>query len=244
MTTKTGNEGLSNTLLGRRVRPGRGLDHAWYGDGHISGQFRRQAGVQDADSGEVVAAWVTPDGAKISVLADDGRVGEFSLAHVEIVQPGHPEAAPAPPTGDEVREIRLVYGDRIRVPRAAVVADGKTAAAAFAAMGLAQETVECFAALYLDAKHRPIGYSVVHRGRLTGCEVDPGAVLAPAIRLHAAALVVAHNHPSGDCTPSPEDRALSERIGSAAAIVGIKLLDVLVIGEGECASAMSGKTDA
>ena len=136
-----------------------------------------------------------------------------------------------------VREVRLVYGDGVRVPREIV--DGpQMAVAAFDAMGLRNETVECFAALYLDRKHRPIGYSIIHRGKLAECAVEPAAVLAPALRLRAAAIVVGHNHPSGDCTPSEDDRLITRKLAAAAGLMGVTLLDSIVVGETEVVSTM------
>ena len=72
--------------------------------------------------------------------------------------------------------------------------------------------------------------SSVSVGTLTASLVHPREVLGPALRARAAALVVAHNHPSGDPEPSPEDCALTERLRDAARLLGLELLDHVVVG--------------
>jgi len=89
---------------------------------------------------------------------------------------------------------------------------------------------ERFVALYLDARHRVVRRRLVSVGTLTASLVHPREVLGPALRARAAALVVAHNHPSGDPEPSPEDCALTERLRDAARLLGLELLDLVVVG--------------
>ncbi len=85
--------------------------------------------------------------------------------------------------------------------------------------------------MVLDAKHHAIGINVVSVGSLTASIVHPREVFKPAILLNAAAIIVGHNHPSGDTTPSPEDHALTKRLQEAGKCLGIPLLDHLVLGE-------------
>jgi DNA repair protein RadC len=89
---------------------------------------------------------------------------------------------------------------------------------------------ERFVALYLDARHRVVRRRLVSVGTLTASLVHPREVLGPALRARAAALVVVHNHPSGDPEPSPEDCALTERLRDAARLLGLELLDHVVVG--------------
>ncbi len=89
---------------------------------------------------------------------------------------------------------------------------------------------ESFYAVLLDARHRVLAVSVVSTGGLDGAPVHPREVFGPAIRDGAAAIVVAHNHPSGDPTPSADDRGVTERLRAAGELVGIELLDHLVVG--------------
>lgn len=89
---------------------------------------------------------------------------------------------------------------------------------------------ESFFALLLDARHRVVALRTVSTGDLSTAPVHPREVFVPAIRERAAALVVAHNHPSGDPTPSAQDRAVTERLRQVGDLVGITLLDHVVVG--------------
>ncbi|MFT7677506.1 MAG: DNA repair protein RadC [Planctomycetota bacterium] len=95
--------------------------------------------------------------------------------------------------------------------------------------GLEQEE---FHAVLLDARHRPISVRQVSVGTLTASLVHPREVYRAAVRLNAAALVVAHNHPSGDPEPSLEDLELTRRLVSSGELLGIPLLDHVIVGEG------------
>ncbi|MCK6474209.1 MAG: DNA repair protein RadC [Planctomycetes bacterium] len=92
---------------------------------------------------------------------------------------------------------------------------------------------ERFYVACLDQKNRLIGEEMVSEGSLTEVVVHPREVFAPAVRLRAAAVAVVHNHPSGDPAPSPQDKALTKRLVRAAELVGIRLLDHVVIGDGD-----------
>jgi DNA repair protein RadC len=89
---------------------------------------------------------------------------------------------------------------------------------------------ERFVAVYLDAKHRPIAIHDAHVGSANATTVHPREVFGPAVALSATAIVVAHNHPSGDPTPSEEDRGVTERLRKAGELLGVELLDHVVIG--------------
>ena len=89
--------------------------------------------------------------------------------------------------------------------------------------------VESFHALYLDAKGALLEWRRVSEGTLTASLVHPREVYAPAVTLRAAAVVVAHNHPSGDPEPSAEDRATTRRLQRAGRLLGVELLDHVVI---------------
>jgi DNA repair protein RadC len=94
--------------------------------------------------------------------------------------------------------------------------------------GLAQET---FHVLLLDGKHRLRRRERVSAGTLTSSLVHPREVFGPAIRENAAALIVVHNHPSGDPEPSAEDLAVTRRLAQAGRILGVPLLDHVVVGD-------------
>ena len=95
---------------------------------------------------------------------------------------------------------------------------------------------EVFYVLLLDGKNRVQSEVRVSEGSLTAALVHPREVFAPAIRDAAAALILVHNHPSGDPTPSAEDRAITERLRQVGELVGIRVLDHVVIGRGRYAS--------
>jgi DNA repair protein RadC len=92
-------------------------------------------------------------------------------------------------------------------------------------------TQEHFAVVLLDGRHRVLGDEVVSQGTLTASLVHPREVFRPALRASAAALILVHNHPSGDPTPSAEDRAVTERLARAGEILGIRVLDHVVVAE-------------
>ena len=87
----------------------------------------------------------------------------------------------------------------------------------------------------LDRKHRVIGMNTVAIGSLTAAVMHPREVMKPAILANAAALVLCHNHPSGDPQPSPEDRTLTSRLYKAGQLLGIAVLDHVVLGDGTAA---------
>ncbi|MDF0668780.1 MAG: JAB domain-containing protein [Nitrospira sp.] len=90
---------------------------------------------------------------------------------------------------------------------------------------------EQFLVCCLDAKHGIIGVNIVSIGSLTVSIVHVREVFKPAILLNACAIIAAHNHPSGDPTPSQEDRALTTRLREAGDLLGIRLLDHLILGD-------------
>ncbi|MCA8951152.1 MAG: DNA repair protein RadC [Planctomycetes bacterium] len=90
---------------------------------------------------------------------------------------------------------------------------------------------EQFVAVYLDTRHRPIAVHDAHVGTCDSSPVHPREIFGPAVALSATAIVVAHNHPSGDPTPSTQDRAVTERLRAAGELLGIPVLDHLVLGD-------------
>ncbi len=97
---------------------------------------------------------------------------------------------------------------------------------------LADEKKEYFMVINLNSKLQIESKTVVSIGSLDSAPVHPREVFAPAIRRGAAALVVAHNHPSGDPSPSPQDIDITKRLLAASEIIGIKLLDHVIVGRG------------
>jgi len=90
---------------------------------------------------------------------------------------------------------------------------------------------EYFMILLLDGKNRILREVQISEGSLNQSIVHPREVFSPAVRESAAAIILVHNHPSGDPTPSDEDRALTRRIAAAGQLLGIPLLDHVVLGD-------------
>ena len=88
---------------------------------------------------------------------------------------------------------------------------------------------ENFGVLCLNARGRVCGFVLVGVGSLTSTIVHAREVFAPAMELRAAHIILVHNHPSGDCTPSPEDVELTERLTSAGRLLGIPVVDHVII---------------
>lgn len=91
---------------------------------------------------------------------------------------------------------------------------------------------EVFAAMFLDTRHRTIAFEELFRGTIDGAEVHPREIARRALAHNAAAVIVGHNHPSGNPEPSAADRAVTARLKQALALVDVRLLDHFVIGDG------------
>lgn len=99
---------------------------------------------------------------------------------------------------------------------------------------------EEFHAVLLNTQHRVLRVALVSKGILDASLIHPREVFRPAILENAASIVLVHNHPSGDPTPSPEDRAVTRQLSEAGRTIGIRVLDHLVIGERHWGSAGPG----
>jgi DNA repair protein RadC len=90
---------------------------------------------------------------------------------------------------------------------------------------------ECFVVIFLDSKNRVIAMDTLFEGTLTASSVYPREVIRAALQHHAAALIFAHNHPSGEPRPSPEDLAVTRQLVFAGRLMGITVHEHLIIGE-------------
>ena len=124
-------------------------------------------------------------------------------------------------------EARLRRGGRLESP-------GDTCR--YAEARLRGYRAEVFAAVFLDARHRVIAFEPLFRGTVDGASVHPREVVRRALVHNAAAVILAHNHPSGVAEPSYADRAVTERLEQALATVDVRVLDHLVVGDGETVS--------
>ena len=99
-------------------------------------------------------------------------------------------------------------------------------------LSLAELKQELFIAVLLDNKHRLIKEHLITVGTLNQSLVHPREVFAKAVEMRAAAIILIHNHPSGDPAPSKQDKDISKRLAETGEIIGIKVLDHLIIGAG------------
>lgn len=97
-------------------------------------------------------------------------------------------------------------------------------------MRLAGLEHEVFAALFLDNRHRVLAFEELFRGTLNGTEVYPREVVKRALAHNAAAVILVHNHPSGDPEPSRADELLTVRLREALSLLEVRVLDHLVVG--------------
>jgi DNA repair protein RadC len=95
---------------------------------------------------------------------------------------------------------------------------------------------EVFCCLYLDNRHRLIHFEELFRGTIDGASVHPREVVKQALVWNSAAVIIAHNHPSGIPDPSQADEIITQRVKHALALVDIRLLDHIIVGDGASAS--------
>ncbi|MFZ2235881.1 MAG: DNA repair protein RadC [Dokdonella sp.] len=91
---------------------------------------------------------------------------------------------------------------------------------------------EVFACLFLDNRHRVLGFEELFRGSIANTEVHPREVVRRCMSHNAAAVIFAHNHPSGVAEPSSSDRVITQRLKEALALIDVRVLDHFVIGDG------------
>jgi DNA repair protein RadC len=153
---------------------------------------------------------------------------------------------------DDLRRIKGLGGTAKRAKLAAVlelarrtlsqrlkeraVFDSPEAVKQYLQLHLAHRPHEVFAVLFMDARHRMIAMEELFRGTLTQTSVYPREVAARALHHHAAAVVLAHNHPSGCAEPSRADEALTQTLKTALALIDVRVLDHMVVARGHVLS--------
>ncbi|MFL6622275.1 MAG: DNA repair protein RadC [Sulfurifustis sp.] len=124
-------------------------------------------------------------------------------------------------------ESRLTRGDALESPRDTLD---------YLQASLRDRPYEVFCCLFLDNRHRILAFEELFRGTLNGTAVYPREVVKRALALNAAAVILVHNHPSGVAEPSRADQTLTARLKEALALVDIRILDHLIVGDGESVS--------
>lgn len=146
-------------------------------------------------------------------------------------------------TGRDIAAFRLVREIACRIAKAEVrrrpVLSNWQALIAYLQTAMACEQVEQFRILFLDTKNNLIADEVQQRGTVNHTPVYPREVIKRALILNASALIVVHNHPSGDSKPSRDDIGMTRKLKAAAEALGIELHDHIVVGHGNHASFRS-----
>jgi len=102
----------------------------------------------------------------------------------------------------------------------------------FLQLELAEEEREVFAVIFLDTRHKVIAFDRLFYGTIDGASVYPREVAKAALQHNAAAMILAHNHPSGNPQPSEADKRLTKRLVAAMELLDIRVLDHFIVGEG------------
>jgi len=155
-------------------------------------------------------------------------------------------------SGDELKAIKGLGGTAKRAELMAVLELARRAVAEqlkarevfgspeavknYLQLHLARRPHEVFAALFLDAQNKLIAMEELFRGTLTQTSVYPREVVLKALHHHAAAVVLAHNHPSGTVQPSRADEALTQTLKAALALVDVRVLDHVIVAPGQALS--------
>lgn len=134
-----------------------------------------------------------------------------------------------------IREAELTYRRRKTQPDAdnltdTTVRSSNDVAPVMRAL-IGTRLTESLVVLALDSKNKVLGFHEVARGSISACPVVPADVFRYPLIAGAAAIILAHNHPSGDVAPSPEDRAFTKRVVEASALLGLRVLDHLIVSD-------------
>lgn len=106
----------------------------------------------------------------------------------------------------------------------------------FLKTALAQHTREVFACLFLDTRHRVLAFEELFYGTIDSATIHPREVVKRTLHHNAAALIFAHNHPSGDIQPSISDKAITHKLIEALKLIDVRVLDHIIVSEGPIAS--------
>ena len=139
-----------------------------------------------------------------------------------------------PATADQILEAARYVIDQ-KIPRGALFTS-PTLVKDYLRTKLASFEHEVFAALFLDNQNRLIEYVEMFHGTIDAAEVHPREVVKLALRLNAAAVIVSHNHPSGNSEPSAADKAMTSQLRQALALVDVRTLDHIIVAGGNITS--------
>ena len=129
--------------------------------------------------------------------------------------------------GERSLKEKLDYGPSLESPRDAE---------RYLMMHLADSEVEIFGCLFLDTHHRLIAYEDLFRGSISSATVHTREVIKRVLDLRANAVIICHNHPSGETEPSRADVSITARLKDALSLIDVRLLDHIIVGNGHCSS--------
>ncbi|HEY76678.1 MAG TPA: JAB domain-containing protein [Thermoflexia bacterium] len=155
-------------------------------------------------------------------LAELARAGVQELAQIDGIGPSRAAAIKA------ALELGRRMGKETQEERPQIRSSADAAGILLWEIGDKEQ--ECFHVIYLDTRHRVLHNKTLYRGTLNATYVRVAEVFREAVRHNAAAVLVGHNHPSGDPTPSPDDIALTRRLVEAGRLIDIEVLDHIVVG--------------
>jgi len=135
---------------------------------------------------------------------------------------------------DIIQQALVILNELLRQPEHALTSPSDTRD--FLSLKLAKLEHEVFACIFLDNRHRVIAYEQLFRGTIDGASIHPREVVKTALKHNAAAVIFAHNHPSGVAEPSQSDLAITRRLNDALALVDIRVLDHFIVGSKEVLS--------
>lgn len=130
-------------------------------------------------------------------------------------------------------QARHILEQRFR--RGKVISDPH-AAREYVAVRLAELEHEVFACLFLDNRHRVLAWEELFRGSIAGASVHPREIVKATLSINAAAVIFAHNHPSGVAEPSTADQNITRRLKEALDLIDVRVLDHLVVGGSDVVS--------
>ena len=171
---------------------------------------------------------VSPSNSPEAHQLADGVKSEDAVAYLHRRQPGEMTDTQARYEADILGEAEAIL--RKRWARQGSLSDPRDSAA-WLRMHCASMTAEVFGVIFLDNKHRILTSRELFRGTLDGCSVAPREVVRAVLECNAAAVVLYHNHPSGNPEPSAADVAITQTLKQALDLIGCRVLDHLIAGE-------------
>nr|WP_145138367.1 DNA repair protein RadC [Roseomonas gilardii] len=192
-----------------------------------------EAALSEEDMTALLLGFVLPADPRALAQAALRRFGSFAA----LLSASQRELRGVPGLGTHsIAALKLVQEAALRLARAEVMAvpvlDNWDRLLAYLTASLARERIEQFRVLFLDAEERLLADEAQARGTVNHTPVYPREVVKRALELDAARLILVHNHPSGDPTPSRDDLLMTERVRQAAECLGIVLQDHVIVGNG------------